>query len=433
MTHSCPNIKNTKLGFLGKFAFIVLIFSVARGVIPLLTNNANLARPTYTCSFVLCALFSLFGLHLALVKKNQMVSKQLRLLLIVNLALCVFWWIPVIIFSSGFNFKVTIFYMGLFPFAIFGFVRLPEKYLVIALITITLLVAGTIIWDFIELNTTFISNGYDLAIKRQLLLRPESFMAFGNTAGLMRPVGILGPHPHDAGNLLAILSVYWVAMLLREDRIKIGIFLIFVIAVIGMLMTQSASNIVAFFVGILFIIGVYRKKILKFTKNLRIFPSILVVLIIIFLFTKYLGIKVDMLWQWSKRISPEGAWGDMMAFGITDIGRDFFVALTGHGSSLELSKIGDVSEIGFVKLLMELGLISWIIFLIILVYPIWYYALSRSKNKQMALPYIAALLVGFISLWHYGSVLRTTNEFVFLALYACALRILAKEYLPKFS
>jgi hypothetical protein len=250
---------------------------------------------------------------------------------------------------------------------------------------------------------------------------------------MMRPVGILGHRPHDAANLLAILSVYWVAMLFRKSTHKISIYIISVISISAMLMTQSASNIVAFFMGIFFIMSVYRRKLFKFTSYLHLLYFILILTAVGFLSRIFLDMKYDFLFQWLRRTFSGSVWANMVSLGITNIGKDLLVVFTGHGSSLGFSSVGNTSEIAFIKMLMEFGLIAWIAIMIILIYPIWCYVLNRSKNKQLALPYIAAILVGVISLWHYGSVLRTTNIFVFFALYACALKIFANERFTKIS
>jgi hypothetical protein len=398
-----------------------------------LTGNANLARLTYNFSFILSVLFSSFGLYLALSKRKQIISKQLRLLLLANFILHIFWWFPIIIFGSSFNFKIAFFYTGLFPFAIIGFAKLPEKYLITALKIISVIVAGSVIWEFLLLNTNLVPNGYNLAMKYQLLLRPENFEVFGRTANMMRPVGILGHRPHDAGNLLAILSAYWVAMLFRKSTHKISIYIISVISISAMLMTQSASNILAFFMGIFFIMSVYRRKLFKFTSYLYLLYFILILTVVGFLFRIFLDMKYDFLFQWLRRTFSGSVWADMVSLGITNIGKDLLVVFTGHGSSLGFSSVGNTSEIAFIKMLMEFGLITWIVIMIILIYPIWCYALNRSKNKQLALPYIAGIIVGVVSLWHYGSVLRITNIFVFFALYTCALKIFANERFTKIS
>jgi hypothetical protein len=46
----------------------------------------------------------------------------------------------------------------------------------------------------------------------------------------------------------------------------------------------------------------------------------------------------------------------------------------------------------------------------------------RNKSRDLfALPYLAAVVFGFISLVHYGSLFRSTNIAVFYAMYALAM------------
>jgi len=310
----------------------------------------------------------------------------------------VIWLIPIVAFNPEPSIIISFAYSGLFPFAILMFTKITEKHLKITMVIFTLLVAGTIIWDFVELNTDIIPDGYDAVISRQLLLRPDNFEAFGRTSELLRPVGILGHRPHDSGNLLAILSVYWIALLFRPGKAKANLALISSIGISGMLMTQSAANIVAFFVGVLFILYSYRRMILKNTGAFNFLIVLATGAATLYVFSNYFGIQTGMLWQWSQRVGSEGAWAGMMNMGITNITSDLFAILFGHGSSFSLSAIGDVSEVGLIKMLVEYGLLSWVVFIMILIYPIMRYFRAGSMNKQSALPYIAAILTGVISL-----------------------------------
>jgi hypothetical protein len=362
-------------------------------------------------------LLSLAGIRLSVAKRVLGIPKQLRLLLLANLILTVIWWIPVVILNPERNLIISLVYTGILPFAIFGFVRIPERRLTIALAVLTLLLAGTVTWDFVELNTLLVPGGYDLTVARQMILRPETFVALGRTGYLLRPVGILGgDRPHDTGNLLAILSAYWTARLFQDNASKIAISMMATLGISALLMTQSASNIAAFFVGLLFIIYAHRGQLLKVMA-----PAALTAGALLFVFAHFLGVHAGMLWQWSQRVAPSGAWGDMTALGITDPVMDLLTVFTGHGSSLGISKVGDVTELGFVKMLMDSGLISFLVFVILLTYPVLKYISLKNPDKRHLIPYVAPVIVGFISLWHYGSVLRTTNIFVFFALYAHAL------------
>lgn len=417
------NIRIHKLGFFRVFTLFVMIFSVIRGFVPLLTGNAILALPTYGFSFILGVLLSLFGLYLALFKNNQIVSKQFRLLLFANLVSLLFWWIPVLVFSQSFNDKVAFFYTGLFPFSILCFSQVPEKFIITALKITTVAVAGAVICDYLLLNTNLVPNGYSLAIKYQLLLRPESFVGFGRTGNTLRAVGILGPRPHDSGSLLAVLSVYWIASLLLRSEAKKFTFIFPLISVCGLLMTQTASNILVFCLG-LFVIMLSYWKNNKSTTVLFLVAFVLVFFASFFMFNIFLDIKPVFLTQWLKRIGSNGAWVQMMSLGIEDFGNDLFGVFIGHGTSLGFSNVGNVSEVAFIKLLVELGLITWMIFIFTLTYPILWFISNKNVDKQLAMPYIGAIFTGLVSLWHYGTILRTTNIFVFFALYACALKLL---------
>lgn len=401
----------------------VLILSVARGLIPLTFGSSALSRPTYTMSFILGLFLSFPGLYWACFKRTSAFPKNLRLLLLTNLLLIVIWWIPIVTFNREPNFVISLAYAAIFPFSIYGFFRIPEKHLTAALALVTTIIACSVIWDFIELNTSLIPGGYDLAVARQMVLRPDTFMAFGGTGDLRRAVGIFGDRPHDAGNLLAVLSIYWIARLFRTNDSKLAICLISALSIPAMLMTQSASNIAAFFVGLIFVTAGYRKSIPRAGVLRTFLAAAGVGACVLYVFTNFLEINPTMLWRWSERIGPGGAWKEMTALGITNPGVDLLTALIGHGSSLEFSRVGSITELGFLKILMEYGLPTCAVFLALLFYPVWRYFCSNSPDKRFSLPYVAPVLVGFVSLWHYGSVLRTTNIFVFFALYAHALNV----------
>ncbi len=371
----------------------------------------------------------MFGLYLALFKGNHAVTKRLRIMLLLNLILHIVWLLPILIISPQINLIASFAYTGLFPFTILVFATISEKYLGAVITALTIFVAGTVIWEFIELNTGIIPGGFDLATNRQLLLRPGVFEAFGNTAGLLRAVGIFGHRPHDAGNFLAIVSTFCVALMFRQVRVKTETAAISLIAVSGMLMTQSAANILAFFFGLIIILAAQRRKILN-AKSIVTIGTITILGTSLLLPLSYvIGIDPSVLWQWTKRVGPDAPWNEFIALGISDISLDLLALIIGHGSSFGLSKVGDISEVAFIKMLMELGVLSFLTLITILFYPIWRYFFAGENKRKLSFPYIVSLFVGVISLWHYGSVLRTTNIFVLFAIYAQGLNKLAANRL----
>jgi hypothetical protein len=85
-----------------------------------------------------------------------------------------------------------------------------------------------------------------------ILLRPE-FNAISSTGLFLRPNGILGAGllPHDSANLLAMFSVFWLSLSFHARKGNFIAFFFAIIYIVTLLLTQSASNIIAVFVGFL--------------------------------------------------------------------------------------------------------------------------------------------------------------------------------------
>lgn len=421
MKYSRINTHDENLSLLSGFALVVLVFSVIRGLVPILANNASLTMPTYHSSAIFGIVLSCYGLHAAFTNSN--IGKWPHRLLILNFFLYLYWVVPVVILGLDFKVIADVVYCGLFPFSVYGLIRIPEKRLIPILGFLTLVIAAFIIWDFISLNTLLIPDGFNKAVERQELLRPDNFEGHSRTGMIRRANGLLGSRPHDSGNMLAIFFVYWIAMLFRARAHRILISGLAIVTLIGLLCSQSASNILAMFVGTLFVFVMYRKIILSHAGILPLVILLLVASFFIWGLIHY-GIDLDMLWVWSDRVSTDkGDWEGMSNLGISYHWGDLYAVLFGHGSISE-SQIGVSTELAFIKLLVELGLIHWIVLISLLFYPATLFFSNKLRAyRQIAVPYIAAVLVGVLTLWHYGSVLRTTNIFVFFALYAQGLRI----------
>ena len=187
MRYSEINSRKSKLGLISAFALTVLVFSVTRGLVPILTKNASLATPTYFTAAILGVLLSCYGLNAALFTNSREIGKLLRTLLVINLLFFLVWLIPVVILRLEFNSISEIIYIGLFPFSIYALIKIPEKIIIPTLSFLTLVIAAFVILEFIELNTFLIPNGHSLAFERQALLRPGVFEAFGKTGYLFRP------------------------------------------------------------------------------------------------------------------------------------------------------------------------------------------------------------------------------------------------------
>jgi hypothetical protein len=243
------SMAHKRLGLLSTFAMLVLIVSIARGLVPIMTGNGGLAQPVYNLSAVLGILLSCCGLYLAIFSRKQEIGPWPRLLLVANLALYCLWLLTVIVVEYDLTMISSIIYLGLFPFSVYGFVRLPEKKFISIAALLTLLIASYVIVEFSLINTQIIPGGSEKAILQQQLLRPDEFEAYGRTGSMLRPNGLFGSRPHDTANFLGMLFVFWLAILFRGQNNKAKISFVVIISLVGLFCTQSASNIIAALAG----------------------------------------------------------------------------------------------------------------------------------------------------------------------------------------
>jgi len=409
------------------FSLFVLLFSVIRGLVPLITLNGSLAEPTYSFSFFLGLLLASYGFYKVFFSKMKIIRKEIRYLLILNFILTIYWLLPLLIFIPSFNLLVGLAYKCWFPFAVYAFMTVPEKKLIPIFQIITLVVAGFVLYDFISLNTNIIPNGYDLTVARYELLRPETFRGISkNTLSsgiVLRPNGILGSGklPHDSGNVLALFSVYWLAMSFRKDVYNYTVPLLAVFSLITILLSQSTSNIVACIFGLLIVLFFYKRNIFSFKNIMKIlfflFP------LCIWIYNKIENV-IGLLWAWTRRLSLEtGDWEGMTYLGDSSFGSNLFSFLFGYGQSLGISEVSYYGEQAFTKIIFEYGIVNAIIFFLLLLMPLIFFLFNKNHLKKFEVfPYVIAIFVGFLSLWHYGSVLRTTNIFIFFAFYGQFMR-----------
>jgi hypothetical protein len=391
-----------------------------------MTENGSLALPTYHFSYFLGICLASYGFFKIVYSSSPLITKPVRYLLILNLILTLYWLLPLLIFIPSTNLLVGLAYKCWLPFAVYAFIKVPEKKLIQIFKIITLVVAGFIFLDFISLNTTLIPNGYNLTIARYKLLRPE-FITMSRTGIFLRPNGILGEGylPHDSANLLAIFSVYWLALSFHPQKGNFIVFLLAVISIITLLLTQSASNIIAGFVGLLFVLFTYRRNVFSLKNNLKLI--LLFLPLCTWIYTKY-SEGLSMLWVWNNRISASsGDWEGMVHFGSSSFGANLFSFLFGYGQTLEISEVGGEAEQAFIKAIFEYGILHASIFHLFLFAPVIIYIINRANlNKMDIFPYVIAIFVGFLSLWHYGSILRTTNILIFFSMYGQVIRMDAK-------
>ena len=125
-------------------------------------------------------------------------------------------------------------------------------------------------------------------------------------------------------------------------------------------------------------------------------------------------------YHWQKRCSP------------------FFNELAGlvigHEGATKMGEFGRITEIGLIRMAWETGLTTILSFFLVLIFPIMLYFSSDAFTKREMFPYFCAITTGILTLLHYGALFRTTNIFIFYALYGACIRqyILSTNFKNKF-
>lgn len=116
--------------------------------------------------------------------------------------------------------------------------------------------------------------------------------------------------PHESGSLLAVVITLFLGLGIRSKSLLPKEFLIVFLISIGFILSQSASNIIAAIVGIVFLFFVSRKNPFTRDRFLIFFP--IVMLITALKPEKVIDIIVSFWGKIAKRVSPDygGVEGD---------------------------------------------------------------------------------------------------------------------------
>jgi hypothetical protein len=248
--------------------------------------------------------------------------------------------------------------------------------------------------------------GYDYLIDYNLKLRPDVFQALSRTGEYFRAGGYTGSY-HDSANILGMLGSYYLINGLVGRKllgIAIGVLVISI-----MTLTQSTANIVLALINCsLFTIYIVFRE--RSTFHFCLFMALASVL----LFGSYYIPELNIF---TRRLGPGADYEGMLAALSVDMLFSPFLWI-GHGYAVESAYIK--TEVALLKGFLELGVVHALLLNAILTYPL--YLFMRNKSRDLfALPYLAAVVFGFISLVHYGSLFRSTNIAVFYAMYALAM------------
>jgi hypothetical protein len=303
--------------------------------------------------------------------------------------------------------SVALLYLYLAPYIVFLFMRVPTNYLNVAIVIITLAISVSVTDNFID--TLSGQSGIQKVFDYNSKLRPDVFRALSRTGEFIRPAGYTGSY-HDSANILGMAVCFFLIKFFVNKKIHdLGIF---IVALLSLTLTQSAANIIISLATLLiFCIYLLAKNITVSTYFYSMIAMMFVIILII-----SLG---DVMGIFTQRFGAGADWAGMLAH----LDLDSFISaipyfIVGHATAFGSNMIH--TEIGMLGTALELGIVHVAILYGILLFP--FYLFLKSKNFCIeALPSLAAITFGFLSLLHYGSLLRVTSVFLFYAFYTICL------------
>lgn len=307
----------------------------------------------------------------------------------------------------GMSPSIALLYLFLAPYIVFLFLRVPTNYLNIAIVIITLAISFSVIGNFID--TLSGQDGIQKVIDYNKKLRPDVFTGLSSTGEFRRASGYTGSY-HDSANILGMaVSFFLIKFLVSKKIYYLGLFLF---AMLSLTLTQSAANIVVVITTTL-IFFVY--ILLSKRKVSTYFYLVIVVISIILL----ISLSGGMMGIFLQRVGGGGDWGGMLKH----LDLESFISnipyfIVGHARAFGSDMIN--TEIGIIGIALELGIVHVAIFFATLLFPLFQFLKSKNVSYEV-LPPLAAITCGFLSLMHYGSLLRVTSIFLFYAFYAVCL------------
>jgi hypothetical protein len=386
-----------KLGMLSSyFMVLVLVFASLRGWLVL-----NLNAPTeviYSFSSMMIIALAMYGFTCRFKIKDRNLT-LLRNLLLINLILGIYNIIGSKILGGAID--ISVFYIYILPYSIFLFLRISVKRLHAGLFLIFFGISFSVISNFIISLTG--ADGQAYLEEYYTKLRPLVFDAMSRTGAYLRVGGYTGSY-HDSANILGMLgSYYYIKSIINRNWLTI---IIAIIAIGAMTLTQSAANIVM----LLFVCFIFTIYIMF--KNFSIKIGIL--LFTIMIIVNFLILMLPELLVFKARIAPDGDWDGMLH----NINWKIFLSpyfWFGFGHIVSGESIP--TEVAFLSGIFQYGIFHACLLYFVLIFPAYVFFVKKSGSLTV-LPYLAAIVFGFFSLAHYGSLFRVTNIGIFYVMYA---------------
>lgn len=394
------------------FVSIVLAATSVRGF--LVINTGISPEFIYYSIATLAILLSFFGY---LIKSNYK-GKEITLLKnllkinfflgILNMAIAQF---------LGQTFDFGLLYLFLAPYVVFITLRIPEPYLMGIIIVVLIMISWSTAINFFQ--TLQGVDGIDSVLDYKQRLRP-GIEALSRTGNYFRVGGYTGNY-HDSANILGMMMMFFGLKCLVNLRF---IYLVAaVVSTITLTLTQSAANILLAFISFL-IFTIY------YFCSCRRPIFFLHLLLILVAFGGALYLMSDFTSIFLNRVGVNGDWDGMLGgLSTENITHTLAIIILGHGAALGSELI--ITEIAFVKIILQIGLMHSIFLFTLLLFPHYIFLKIPKKTIQITqatLPSLGACFFGFISLAHYGSLFRITSIFLYFIFFTIAiLNVLGRD------
>ncbi len=415
------------------WSFVIVLASVRGAFVYHLGLPSNMA---YIVTGVLLVCFGLLSFPTMWVTKTDQALVLLKKAIKVNALLTGFYTLVSMVAISLDQYAMA-YSFAIFPI-IFTLVRYDVRLLNGIVYAITLV---TVVGVFYFYNMG-ISGGFDEIQDAHAKLRDE--FDYSRIGENLLPAGYQGKH-HDAANILVMCGVFFLSKsMLSKGMIRYFTLAIYCLILYSALLTGSASNTVV-------MLAVSAFCLLLFVKKNPYFIAFTAFCVLLFLPTlvDFLADKTYFYEKASYDQSELEGGGIFNALDINSILASFHTILFGFGYVLEVPMI--YSEISFVKGLVAIGLIPFLVFMFICFSPLYYIHKFRKKGKaqarvlrhhdpgistanfiktsrayQLRLIIIAMpAFAGTMTMLHYGSLFRITS----VGLFCVLLALFYKEYL----
>jgi len=426
-----------KIKYSQLFWSFVIVFASVRGA--LVYHSGLPAIATYRLTGMLLVCFGLLSLRSMFVKKGNRAFVLLRNAIKFN-ALFIGFYMLVSMVAISINQFTLAYSFAVFPIVL-TLIRYNDRLLNGIVYAITLVTAFGVVYFYIMGKT----GGFYAIKAAHSVLRPERF-SYSRIGENLLSFGYQGSN-HDAANILVMCSVFFLSKTMLElGVLKKYLYLsVYFFSLFAALLTGSAANIAV-------LIGVSGLALMFYTKK-HPYVMALIICFALLALPNILDSLSDYTYVYEKfryvHRSNLANGGMFNSIDLNSIFASFHAILFGFGYVLEVPMMR--SEVAFVKGLIGIGLIPFLVFMFICFSPLYYIhkfrKICRSQDRvlknhnpglstinfiktrraQQHRLIISAMpaFTGTMTLLHYGSLFRVTSVGLFCVLLAFSF----KEYL----